>query len=132
MNRMAAFVFGFAGFLVFAALSLVAVNHFRGRGTDYEDGLAAKRAEWKQAADQKAKEATQTAWKDKNAGLATVAPSAYLPVAATKLTAPENKPRPMQGDSFVVPGTKTFEEMAARKAAQTPAPAPAPAPAPKN
>ena len=127
---LAPFLLGFAGFLLFGALSLVAARCYSGRGTAYEDGLTAKRLEWKAAAARAKASVEQTGWKDEAAGLARVAAADYLPLAAQKLAGPENKPRPMQGDPFIVPGTKTFEEMAARKAAATPAPVPPPAPPP--
>ena len=132
MKWLAPFLLGFAGLLLFGALSLVAARYFSGRGTAYEDGLAAKRLEWKAAADRANASVAQTGWKDEGAGLARVAAADYLPLAAQQLAGPEHKPRPMQGEAFLVPGTKTFEEMAARKAAATPAPAPAPGPPPAS
>ena len=135
VNRVLAFLLGFAGFLAFAGLSVFVVMHYRNAGTGYEDARAKARQQWRAAADAAQLSGLTTAWKDKPAGLATVAPSEYLPIAAKALASPENAARPMTGDAHLVPGTPAFEAFSARQAAeaaaQQPAPAPAPAPAPE-
>jgi hypothetical protein len=139
VNRVAAFVLGFSGFLAFAFLSVLAVTYFRDRGTGYEDARSKARHEWRAASEAAQAPVRQTAWKDQSAGVVQVAASDYLPIAAKALTGVTNSPRPMQGDQFIVPGTPTFEAFTARQAAEAaaaqpapdaPAPAPTPSPAP--
>lgn len=134
VNRAAAFLLGFSGFLAFAFLSVLAVTYFRDRGTGYEDARSKARQEWRAASEATQSTVRQTAWKDQAAGMAQVAASDYLPIAAKSLTGVANSPRPMQGDQFIVPGTPTFEAFTARQAAEAaaqPAPSPdAPAPSP--
>lgn len=143
VNRVAAFLLGLGGFLLFAVLAIMAVKYYANRGTGYEDARAKARQEWRAAAaDAQAALYTST-WKDKNAGLAQIAAADYLPIAAKALLAPENAPRVMKGDKFIVPGTPTFDAFAARQASEAAFPAPttgaapaapapnAPAPAPE-
>lgn len=128
-NRVVAFLLGFVGLLLFALFSVMAVGYYRDNGQGYEDARSKARKEWRAASDAAQATIAATAWKDEAKGLVQVSANAYLPLAAKALVSAENAPRPMQGDSFIVPGTPTFEAFAAQQAAGAAPAAPAPAPA---
>lgn len=130
VNRILAFLLGFAGFLAFAGLSIFVVMHYRNAGTGYEDARAKARQDWRAAAAAAQAGVHTSAWKDKAAGVATLAAADYLPIAAKSLVSPENAARPMTGDAHLVPGTPAFEAFSARQAAEAAAQQPAPPPAP--
>jgi len=116
-NRLTGFILGFLGFVVFAGAAAMVVTINRGKGGEFDNALAQQRRQWAAEARDAQAIIRETAWKDEAAGLARVEANAYLPIAARHLLAPKFQPRPMSGDSFIVPGTKTFDEMAARQAA---------------
>lgn len=117
-NSLAAFGLGLAGFLAFAGLSLIVVGVFRGEGGEFDAALDQKRLGWKAASDAAQEPYLTAGWVDEAAGTARVAPSDFLEIAAADLARNARPPRPMQGDAFIVPGTPTFEAMAARQAAE--------------
>ena len=51
VNRVLAFLLGFAGFLAFAGLSVFFVMHYRNAGTGYQDARTKARQQWRAAAD---------------------------------------------------------------------------------
>lgn len=117
-SRFAAFTLGFLGFVFFAVMAVIVVGANRGKGTEFEDSLAAERRSWASQAKQAQASSFETRWLDQDGGIARISPPEFISIAGSRMLSQENRARPLEDDSFAVPGSETFQEIAARQMAE--------------
>ncbi len=117
-SRFAAFTLGFLGFVFFAIMAVIVVGANRGKGTEFEDSLATERRSWASQAKQAQTASFETRWLDEEGGAARISPPDFISIGGSRMLTPENRARPLEDDSFAVPGSETFQEIAARQMAE--------------